>query len=320
MSGSSFRLVTFALSLLACRVELDAGFDEPHGALPVDERNPIVIVNDGALDNWQGEYAALLAGAGRARLLGIVVNKNAEYPSLETNVGHFRDLVAAGTQSGMTLPDPVASVAPALIRPDTDRIEDTTPNRSEGARLIVRLAAEYGTRARPLTIATGGALTDVADAYLLDSSLAERVVVVASLGSNDGDNARTNEPNGGRDRWANAIVTQRLRYVQVNGYYDQMLDVPEERVAELPNNAFGDWMAQKRTQLLDDVVACDQVSVLAAAFPWFSLEVQKMRQDADDATLLVEDADGPLWHVERCDTERAREEIWTLLGDPKTFR
>lgn len=307
--------------LFACGGELDAGFDEPHGALPVDERNPIVIVNDGALDNWQAEYAALLASSRRVRLVGIVVNSSAEYPSLETNSTNFRDLVAAGRQSGMTqLPDPTASVAPMLARPASDRIEDTAANNSDGARLILRAASEHGTRSRPLTIATGGALTDVADAYLMDPGVAERVVVVASLGVSDGTGARTEDPNGARDSWATLIVMERLLYVQVNGYYDQLRDVPEERVPELPNNAFGAWMADKRTKLLDKLVACDQVSLLAAALPWFSSTVKKLRLDPDDPARLVEDPDGPLWHVERCDADRARDEMWSRLTDPTTFR
>lgn len=310
-----------AALLLACGGELDAGFDTPHGPLPVDERNPIVVVNDGGLDNWQVEYAALLASSRRARLLGVVVNSNAEYPSLETNVTNFRDLVAAGRQSGMTqLPDPIASVAPALSRPGSGRIEDTVPNYSEGARLILRAASEHGTRWRPLTLATGGALTDVADAYLMDPSLAERVVVVASLGSSEGTGARTDDPNGARDSWATLIVLSRLPYVQVNGYYDQLLDLPEDRVAELPNNAFGAWMAEKRTKLLGTLVACDQVSLLASALPWFSSAVKKVRLDADDSSLLVEAPEGPIWHVERCDADRARDEIWSLLTEPTTFR
>jgi hypothetical protein len=310
-----------ALLLVACGGELDAGYDEPHGLLPVDERSPIVIVNDGALDNWQVEYAALLAGARRAELVGIVVNKNAEYPSLEANAQSFRDLVAAARQSGITtLPDPVASVAPALTRPTSARIEDTAPNGSEGARLIVSAAREHGTRAHPLAIATGGALTDVADAYLLDPSLAERVVVVASLGTSDESGAHTDDPNGGRDAWATIIAMARLRFVQVNGYYDQLQDVPEDRIANLPDNAFGAWIAEKRPSLLAKLVACDQVSVLASALPWFSTAVGKVRPDADDPSHLVEDTDGPIWHVERSDAERAREEIWRLLTDPSTFR
>ncbi len=309
-----------ALSI-GCGGELDAGYDEPHGLLPVDERNPLVVVNDGALDNWQVEYAALLAATRRAELLGLVVNVNVEYDSIETNVGNFRKLIAAARDSGMRfLPDPSASIAPSLVVPDSGLIEDTRPNRSEGARLIVRAAAERGSRARPLAIATGGALADVADAYLLDPTIVERVVVVASLGETEGSGARQLEPNGNRDPWATVIVTSRLRFVQVNGYYDQLLDLPEERVDDLPDNAFGAWMAQKRRRILDLLVACDQVSVLASALPWFASSVTKLRRDPDDSTHLTLDPEGPIWHVERAETDRARDEIWQMLSSPDTFR
>lgn len=306
---------------IACSGELDAGSDRPHGLLPIDERSPMVVVNDGALDNWQVEYAALLAATERAELLAVVVNTNMEYPSIETNVGEFRKLIAAARDSGMRhLPDPTESVAPALVRPPSGRIEDTAGNRSPGARLIVQAAAERGTRAHPLAIVTGGALTDVADAYLLDPTLPERSVVVAALGQTEGTGANLFDPNGGRDHWATWIVTTRMRYVQVNGYYDQSKDVPEERVAELPANAFGAWMAEKRDKLLDKLVACDQVSVLASALPWFATSVTMMRREDEDTDLLVSASDGPIWHVPRCETDRAREEIWSLLGDPETYR
>lgn len=313
-------LLLGALSV-ACGGELDAGFDRPHGLLPVDERSPLVVVNDGALDNWQVEYAALLAATERAELVGIVVNTNAEYPSIATNVGEFRKLIAAARTSGMRhLPDPTASIAPALVRPDSGRIEDTVPNRSEGARLIVRAVAERGTRAHPLAIATGGALTEIADAYLLDPTLPERSVVVASLGQTEESGANLKDPNGDRDAWATQIVISRLRYVQVNGYYDQLLDVPEERVAELPANAFGTWMADKRDRILGVLHACDQVSVLASALPWFASSVTMMRRNEDEPGFLVRDPQGPIWHVDTTESDRAREEIWGMLSSPATFQ
>lgn len=318
--SSSLAWIGIAQLTLACGGQLDAGSDEPHGLLPVDERSPLVLVNDGALDNWQVEYGALLAATGRVKMLGLVVNTNAEYPSLETNVGNFRKLVAAARRSGMRgLPDPTASIAPALVRPNSRRIEDTIPNRSEGARLLIELARAHATAVHPLAIATGGALTDVADAYLLDPSLAERVVVVASLGQSTTAGAVTVDPNGDRDAWATVIVMSRLRYVQVNGYYDQLQDVTDERASELPANAFGEWMAEKRGSVLSKLVACDQVSVLASALPWFASSVTKVRVDTDDDTLLVNDPSGPIWHVPRCEADRAREELWALLLAPTTF-
>lgn len=314
-------LVPGALALAGCGGQLDAGFDVPHGLLPVDERSAVVVVNDGARDNWQGEYAALLASTGQLKFVGLVVNSASEYPSLETNVTNYRQMLNAARDSGMRhLPDTTASIAPALTRPASGSIEDTVPNRSEGARLILDAAAAHGTRVHPLAIAAGGALTDVADAYLLDPSLVERAVVVASVGQTDGDGANTFDPNGGRDSWATFIVTSRMRLVQVNGYYDQLLDVPAERASELPENAFGRWMADKVPDLLNVIFACDQISVMSVALPWFAADVTHLRVDDADSMSLIPDPAGQIWHVAQTDSERARNEIWARLKDPGTFQ
>lgn len=311
--------LAFTGALAGCRAELDAGSDVPHGLLPVDERSAVVVVNDGARDNWQGEYAALLGGSGQFRFVGLVVNSSAEYPSVETNVSGYRQIIAAARDSGLrALPDPVASIAPALSRPDSGNIDDTAPNRSEGARLLVQAAATYGTTTHPLVAATGGALTDVADAYLMDPSISDRLVVVASLGNGE-TRDDTFDPNGGRDLWATVIVMSRLRTVQVNSYYDQALDVPDDRVAELPHNSFGKWMADKRADLLKNLVACDQISVFAAALPWFATEVTRMQVDESDSRYLAPDPKGTIWRVTKGDDERARAEIWDRLLNPKSF-
>ena len=228
---------------------------------------------------------------------------------------------AAARESGLHgLPDPTASIASELTRPAGGIIEETVPNRSEGARLILAASAAHGNAIHPLAIVTGGALTDVADAYLMDPTLAERAVVVASLGQNEGEGAETLDPNGSRDPWATVIVTSRMRYVQVNGYYDQLLDLPQARVAELPNNAFGRWMAGKRTDILNILHACDQVSVLAVTLPWFALDVARLRPDGAEATSLIPEPNGQIWHVARTDSDRARDEIWARLKSATTFQ
>src|SRR6185369_13730662 len=73
--------VTAAAALLTAACEggnIDAGRDAPPlGILPVDQRNPLIVANDGATDNWSGEYAMLMANSGGPRLVGIIVNPSA---------------------------------------------------------------------------------------------------------------------------------------------------------------------------------------------------------------------------------------------------
>lgn len=315
-----------ALVLLACGTQtLDAGHRRPHGLLPVDQRNPIVVVNDGAYDNWFGEYAVLLAGSGNAELAGIVVNKNADWPDMDTNVGGWRKLIAAARDSGLTnLPDPLASVESALVQPASGEIDDTVANRSEGARFIVETSKRLALPYQPIVVATGGALTDVADAYLMDHTVTERVVVVASLGSVSASGGVMGAPNGDGDPWADTIVTHRFRFVQVSAFYDQLGDVTSADVSALPSNALGAWIASKQPNLWHWSGASDQVAVLAAALPAFVTTVEHVAPaptEADagssDGPELTTDPRGSGLLVTGSDSAAATARFWELLRATK---
>jgi hypothetical protein len=304
---------------------LDAGSDTPHGLLPIDERNPILLCNDGASDNWQGEYALLFANSG-SKLAGIIINDSPAWPNIDANIAGWRAMVAAARASGMqNAPDPLASIGPPLVRPGNGDIDSTQPNRSEGARFIVDAAQRLSLPYRPLVVATGGRLTDVADAYLLDHSLPDRLVVVSSLGTAAPGGGTMGVPNGEMDPWADTIVVQRFRYVQVSAYYDQTTDVPSSLLSELPNNAFGAWIASKRASILNVLVAADQVSVVASALPPFVLEVAHVSQNGSaslplgEAPTLGLDAGGHSWLVTRSAGALATARLWQLLLDGKTY-
>ena len=59
---------------VSCSETLDAGHNRPHGLLPVDERNPVILYQDDWSGDWLGEYAVLLANTGGPPLAGIIVN------------------------------------------------------------------------------------------------------------------------------------------------------------------------------------------------------------------------------------------------------
>jgi len=314
------------LLLGGCSDTLDAGSNRPKGKLPVDDRSPVILVNDGAFDNWSAEYAMLLANGGGSKLAGIIVNSSLAWNDIAANAIGFRDMAIAARDSGLKgIPDPTASIGSALSKPGTGKIEDTRPNRSEGARLIRDLSLELALPYRPVVIATGGSLTDVADAYLMDHSLAERVVVISSLGLLNSTGATMTLPNGDIDPWADTIVTTRLRYVQVSAFYDQLADVPESRRLELPSNPFGEWIRAKQPQISKLQLASDQVAVLAASLPAFVNGVQrvsvKLPQNAgsNDPPSLVTDATGTALLVNHCVGALASARLWELLLTPSTF-
>ncbi len=324
-----------AVSLLACgacgSTTLDAGSDRPQGPLPVDERDPLILSNDGPYDNWDGEYALVLASAGKINLVGIVVNSSIIYPNLADNVQGWRDMVQAARASGMrNIPDPTASVDdPPLQPPANGDIESTAPNHSEGGRLIVDAVHRLGQPLRPIVVATGGRLTEVADAYLLDPSIADEVVVVSSLGqvSPDATTATMSEPNGDLDPWADEIVARKFRFVQVVAYYAQQDDIPSAKIADIPANAFRTWIASKIPQIFPFPAhqASDQNSVIACAFPDFPLDIVRMSElsptppPAGMTPTLGQSAGGNSWIVTKANNALASERFWQALTDPTTY-
>jgi len=313
------RGVIAAAILGGCTETLDAGSDQLGDELPFAAESSLILNNDGPTDNWQGEFAFLLAARG-IELQGLIVNDSGAWPDLDSNVDGWQQMRAAASNSGIAgLPEPTRSSGPPLVKPASADIADTEPNRSAGAELIVRAALEAS--APPLVIVTGGRLTDVADAYLIEPAIAERVVVVASLGELSEDGAVMAVPNGEMDPWADTIVVQRLRYVQVSAYYDQLVDVPSSRLTELPKNAFGDWIAEKHSRIWDLEVAADQVAVLAVAVPGFAQQFARVTQNGTETVGLGEAPKlaiaegGDLWLVTSVDGELATQTFWELLAE-----
>jgi len=304
----------------ACTQTLDAGSNHPHGILPVDERNPVVLTNDGSEDNWQGEYAVLLANGGGLKVAGIVISTSPPWPDIDVNITGWRGLVDAARMTGLrNIPDPITSIGAPLTRPASGAIDDTTPNRSEGALFIVDASRRLSLPYRPLVVLTGGRLTDVADAYLVDPTVADRIFVVSSLGTASSSGGAMGIPNGEMDPWAETIIAERLRYVQVSAYYDQLTDVPASRVSELPANPLGDWIAAKQPKIWSVAVAADQVGVAAVAIPSFAVTIDRVSPagvvgaGATAGPDLVTNANGPAWIVSESMGGAATARFWDLL-------
>jgi hypothetical protein len=308
-------------ALASCTETLDAG-----SQLPVDGRNPIILLNDSGSENWQGEYAALLASRGSLTLAGIVVGTSPNASNVEDNLAAWQSMVVAARSAGMrNIPDPISSVGAQLKRPASGNIDDTSKNESAGALAIVDASNRLALPSRPLAVVTGGRLTDVADAYLIDHKVADRVVVVSSLGSLSSSGAVMGNPNGEMDPWADTIVTSRFRYVQVSAFYDQANDVPASRIADLPANAFGAWIAAKQPNIWDLAQAADQVAVAAVAIPGFVVKVERVAPSAPldggaTAGPPLQDKPGAQgWLVRKVAGSVAAARFWQLLSDPATF-
>ncbi len=316
-----------ALALAAgCGGTLDAGRDKPHGLLPVDERNPVILENDGWSDNWSGEYAALLANSGGPPLAGIIVNSTKYWPDLNSNATGWTRLVTAARSSGLKkLPSVTASAGAPLVRPADGLVESTAPNNSAGAQLIIALSRELSLPWRPLVVLVDTPLTDVADAYLLDHTVVDRVVIVAALGQYSAPNGAMSGPNGDLDSWADWIVAQHFRYVQVSTYYDQTADVSTSQLTNLPQNPLGTWIADKQPNVFTIPTASDQVTVLSVGLSAFATGVLRAAPDtsaafeAKQGPPLLPRPDGNVWLVTKIAAPLATSHLWPMLLDPATY-
>lgn len=319
-------MIGLAMVASACTEILDAGHSRPHELLPVDERNPVILYQDDWSGDWLGEYAVLFANSGGPPLAGIVVNASKIWTNLNINASGWNDLVAAARSSGLKgIPDVTASAGAPLVRPADGLIDSTAPNHSAGAQLIVDVSRGLSTPERPVVVVAATSLTDIADAYLVDPTVIDRVVVVAALGSFAAPNGIMGGPNGDMDPWSDWIVTQRFRYVQVSSYYDQTGDVTSAQLPSLPQNALGTRIANKRPNIISVNTASDQVALLAVALSTFAVAVQRASPDVAagfDSTQgppLAPAVSGPSWLVTQIDAPVAAARLWQMLEDPHTF-
>jgi hypothetical protein len=318
-------LVGLALVAAACTETLDAGHSRP-SLLPIDERNPVIIYQDDWSGDWLGEYAVLFANSGGPPLAGIVVNASKIWGTLSINEGGWKDLVTAAGSSGLqNIPDVTASAGMPLARPADGLIDSTAANNSAGAQVIVNVSRQLSQPTLPVVVVSATSLTDVADAYLVDHTVVDRVVVVAALGSYAAPDGIMSGPNGDMDPWADWIVAQRFRYIQVSAYYDQTGDVTAAEIPNLPQNPLGARMATLQPNIIQVTTASDQVALLASALPKFVVAVERVSPDTSamfDSTQgppRVPDASGDDLVVTQIDASLPAAQLWKMLSDPHTF-
>ena len=175
-------------------------------------------------------------------------------------------------------------------------------------------------------VVTGSRLTDVADAYLMDPTVADRVVVVSALGGAADGGSVMGWPNGELDPWADWIVGQRFRYIQVNGYYDQHGDVTTAKAADLPGNRLRrvDGRQGRRPFSRFRCRPIRSASWRSACRPssrpsGAPSSTPSRRSTRRPGHRLLEQADGSAWVVPSCDSAMAADRLWKMLLDPHTF-
>jgi len=242
--------------------------------LSVDNTNPYVYIND-QNDNFNAELALAMASRGYIDLRGYVFgyagepwltagqfeSRRQEYES------HHLTVHEKAVQSGFENlpPAEIGIVGERHREPETGETKDTDPIGSPGTERIVR-EAKNASRENPLVIAVGCDLCTVADAYLQDPSIADRLVVFINW------TGSVEEPgyNILQSGWSASVVLAELSTVLVGGNSPL---VSKERVLELPDVPLREYMLNKEHFKYGNPLADgstwdgDSTAILSAAHP-----------------------------------------------------
>jgi hypothetical protein len=251
MKQRASKSLVLGLVVSVCILMLGAGvwdwLARQEASLPYDHTNPVLYDNDEAVDMYTDEYLLALASLGDIKLNGMITSSPiVPYDPYVTVENYERDvsdreaLVANAQASGFVkVPDRVRGPMGHLQKPASGRIEDTHPIGATGSWVIVTEARKASAE-KPVVVVVGAPLTAEADAYLLDPSIANKMVV-AWLG---GQNKNMCDYNGWADPWAAYIVLQKLRLVEFPLNKGQAY-VPKHQLMDLPNRPLRDYMYRK---------------------------------------------------------------------------
>ena len=144
---------------------------------------PLLYDNDWWFDTPDKSYLWAKASLGQADLRGNIVTRDmwdwqkGYLYRLQQGMDDAEKSVGIARRSGLkNIPDPVPGCDRAFERPASGEVGDTKIVQSKGSELIVA-EARKATSDKPLVIFVGGPLNTVANAYLIDPSIAERIVV-----------------------------------------------------------------------------------------------------------------------------------------------
>lgn len=304
---------TLTLSLKASRA-LVFGFRSAGLVVQgVGADNPIIYDNNEFARSLDDEYLWAKASLG-ANLVGIIASRNlsndtGNHSTLAGNLAAAIASVATARNSGIKgLPDPVAGTNSILTPAPGGGALDFIAEDNAGSRLIIAEALKASPE-KPLVVIAEGQPTTVANALLLDSSIADRIVV---LGYEFG---RANlSPEA-------FLIAKRCRYLNCDLRWKD--EFPEAAPATLPRNPMGDSLRAHWLQVRPGPAArWGSVSALVWLFNQATWRgAQPMSTPASDKFQAATLSDMDFLHIGDVNVDKAAQaaELIRTLADPKAY-
>jgi len=237
-------------------------------------------------------------------------------------------LAIASGFSPSLVPPPMKVFKGRLVKPASGKIEDTPPIYMPAGSAIVSIAHGSASPENPLIVCCGGQLTSVADAYLQDPSIVDRIVVCFIGGKPDG----SPNYNEWADGWATEIAMTKLRMVifPVEPSMAAVCPVvPKERlVSDLPASPFAKRLVEKTHPIHNlpadmdadgGVVICVLNQSYATAIQRKTVTGEK-NFDGHTIPVLANKADGNIWMITRVDQPLGTRVWWETMADPVVWQ
>ena len=233
-----FLSVAFSQSLLA-QGKINYTISNGVQIAGLDGTNPVIYDNDWVLDTPELFYLWLKANRRQINLVGNISTRNLYLPPNvvdthdKTYVEWVRAYDAAMATGLQNIPQPIKGADWYLTKPASGVPEETVRKDSPGSDLIISEALK-ASPSKPLVIIIGGQPTTLANAYLKNNSIADRIIVFHV------DGYGVTQFNG-VDYWATEIVVRRMKYINwdgnLNSWYTPYAPIPVS-AAGIPNNPF----------------------------------------------------------------------------------
>lgn len=201
----------------------------------IDATNPVIYDNDLIVDTPDIFYLWLKAHKGQVNLVGNINTRdmynqpNYQYSHDDTFVQWVNLYNKAQASNLQNIPAPVKGTSIALVKPASGVIEQTQYTNSVGSDLIIA-EAHKASAAKPLVIFVGGNVSSIANAYLKDNSIADKVIVLHIAGYRY--NSATYNTT---DFWSSYVVMKRFRYVNWSLGWGRNIPVD---LTGMPDNPF----------------------------------------------------------------------------------
>lgn len=179
----------------------------------IDGTNPYWISNDFAADTPELFLFLLQRDKGKGNLKGIDIHNtlDPDWP-FEKTQGHWANLALEG-RSLKNYPFPFKGSTRALVKHSSGNLLNTVPEISDGATRL-RDEARKCTAAKPLVVFMGGQTSTVASAFLMDKTIADKMVCLHINGFYD--NKKIAHGYNTTDVVASEICARYLKYVTIN--------------------------------------------------------------------------------------------------------